>query len=173
MHKQRVHLFQCLHEVVLVTRTCIKSYLELFVGSRKIMLSLHCFINKLSWNKITKLREYSLQTSKTYSSGHLSGKRQISKASKPSASKAGRFRGLRRNFRFCKQASIGPTVVRISNDKNPGQKCRLQFSANENSLHFRLCCFQNSNSFGFWFSRTLNSTFFGIQKILKSQKNTP
>ena len=37
------------------------------------------------------------QTSKTYSFGHLSAKRQISKASKPSASKAGRFRRLRRN----------------------------------------------------------------------------
>ena len=39
------------------------------------------------------------QTSKMYSCGHLSRKRQISK---PSASKTGRFRRVHRDFRFCK-----------------------------------------------------------------------
>ena len=42
------------------------------------------------------------QTSKTYLFGHLLEKRQIPKASEPSASKVGRFRRLRRDFRFCK-----------------------------------------------------------------------
>ena len=48
----------------------------------------------------------------------ISRKRQVSKVSEPSASKAERFRRLRRDFRFCTYSSSGPSVVRISNDKN-------------------------------------------------------